>query len=49
MDFDHGKTLFISGNSKYLAEVVVGITDSRDAVLYDVVDMIPTMFDIKEA
>ena len=48
VDFDHGETLIVSGNSKYIAEVVVGITDTGDAVLYDVVDMTPTTFDIKK-
>ena len=48
VDFDHGKTLIVSGNSKYIAEVVVGITDTGDAVFYDVVDMTPTTFDIKK-
>ena len=49
VDFDHGKTLIVSGNAKYSAEVVVGITDAGDAVFYDVVDMTPTTFDIKKA
>ena len=48
VDFDHGKTLIVSGNAKYAAEVVVGITDSGEAVLYDVVDMTPATFDIKK-
>lgn len=48
VDFDHGKTLIMSGNAKYTAEVVVGITDTGEAVLYDVVDMTPTTFDIKK-
>ena len=49
VDFDHGKTLIMSGDSKYSAEVVVGITSRGEAVFYDVVDMIPTTFDIKNA
>ncbi len=49
VDFDHGVTLIMSGNSKYQAEVVVGITSNGDAVFYDVVDMTPTTFDIKTA
>ncbi len=49
VDFDHGQTLIMSGNAKYSAEVVVGITDQGDAVFYDVVDMKPTIFDIKKA
>ncbi len=47
VDFDHGTTLIVSGNSKYIAEVVVGITANGDAIFYDVVDMTPTTFDIK--
>ena len=49
VDFDHGKTLIVSGNSKYIAEVVVGITNDGESVLYDVVDITPTTFDIKKA
>ena len=49
VDFDRGKTLIMSGNEKYVAEVIVGITDTGDSVLYDVVDMTPITFDIKEA
>ncbi len=49
VDFDHGKTLIYSGSNKYTAEVLVGITDTGDAVFYDVVDMKPTTFDIKKA
>lgn len=48
VDFDHGKTLIMSGKSKYVAEVVVGITKTGEAVFYDVVDMTPTTFDIKK-
>lgn len=48
VDFDHGKTLIVSGNAKYSAEVVVGITDTGEAVFYDVVDMTPTSFDLKK-
>ena len=48
VDFDHGRTLILSGNAKYSAEVVVGITEDGEAVLYDVVDMTPTTFDIKK-
>jgi hypothetical protein len=49
VDFDHGRTLIASGNAKYVAEVVVGITDTGEAVFYDVVDMQPTTFDIKKS
>lgn len=48
VDFDHGNTLIVSGDRKYSAEVVVGITDTGEAVFYDVVDMTPTAFDIKK-
>lgn len=48
VDFDHGTTLIAAGNTKYVAEVVVGITDDGDAVLYDVVDLTPASFNIKE-
>lgn len=48
VDFDHGKVLIASGNAKYNAEIVVGITSSGDAVFYDVIDMTPTVFDIKK-
>lgn len=48
VDFDHGETLILSGNSKYIAEVVVGITNNGEAVLYDIVDITPTTFDIKK-
>ncbi len=48
VDFDHGTTLIMVGDSKYVAEVVVGITKSGEAVFYDVVDMTPTEFDIKK-
>ena len=34
---------------QYIFEVVVGITDKGEAVFYDVVDMVPTNFDIKNA
>lgn len=49
VDFDHGTTLIVSGDRKYSAEVVVGITDSGEAVLYDVVNMTPAEFEIKKA
>lgn len=48
VDFDHGNTLIASGDAQYSAEVVVGITDTGEAVFYDVVDMTPTTFDIKK-
>ncbi len=49
VDFDHGTTLIVSGDAKYTAEVVVGITANGDAVFYDVVDLEPTTFDTKKA
>ena len=49
VDFDHGQTLIMSGSAKYSAEVVVGITSKGAAVFYDVVDMTPTDFEIKNA
>ena len=49
VDFDHGRTLIMSGSAKYSAEVVVGITSDGTAVFYDVVDMTPTEFEIKNA
>ena len=48
VDFDHGTTLIVSGNAKYSAEVVVGITNTGEAVFYDVVDMPPTSFELKK-
>ena len=48
VDFDHGTTLIQSGESQYIAEVVVGITDKGEAVFYDVVDMQPTTFEIQK-
>lgn len=47
VDFDHGQTLIMSGSAKYSAEVVVGITSDGTAVFYDVVDMSPAEFEIK--
>ena len=49
VDFDRGTTLIMSGDAKYKAEVVIGITKNGEAVLYDVVDMTPTTFEIKKA
>lgn len=49
VDFDHGTTLIQSGENKYSAEVVVGITDEGEAVFYDVVDLTPENFKIKNA
>ncbi len=49
VDFDRGQTLIVSGDSKYVAEVVVGITAQGDAVFYDVVDMQPAEFETKKS
>ena len=48
VDFDHGKTLIMSGKNKYTAEVIIGITDSGDSIFYDVVSMKPATFEIKK-
>ena len=47
VDFDHGTTLIASGDAKYEAEVIVGITDKGEAVFYDIVNMQPGDFSIK--
>ena len=47
VDFDHGTTLIACGSAKYSAEVVVDITAKGEAVFYDVVDMTPSDFEIK--
>ncbi len=47
VDFDKGHTLIMSGENKYTAEVIVGITSQGEFVFYDVVDVNPTQFDIK--
>lgn len=49
VDFDHGTALIVSGDAKYTAEVVVGITAKGEAVFYDVVDLTPATFDTKKA
>lgn len=48
VDFAHGDVLIQSGNNRYDAKVVVGITDGGEYVFYDVVDMEPTSFAKKE-
>ena len=48
VDFDHGNTLIVSGDAKYSAEVVVGITKNGEAVFYDVVDLKPAEFEVKK-
>ena len=47
VDFDRGQALIMSGENKYTAEVIVGITSKGEYVFYDVADMNPTQFDIK--
>lgn len=48
VDFAHGNVLIQAGKNQYEARTVVGITDSGEYVFYDVVDMEPTRFKIKE-
>ena len=47
VDFDRGQTLIMSGKNKYSATVIVGITAKGEFVFYDVEDMNPAQFDIK--
>lgn len=47
VDFDKGKTLIMAGTNKYTATVTVGVTAQGEYVFYDVVDVNPTQFDIK--
>lgn len=47
VDFRKGTTLIKSGPAMYEGTVVVGITPSGEYVLYDVVGMTPTIFQIK--
>ena len=49
VDFSRGRTLLASGDNCYTAEVVVGITESGELVLYDLVDIAPGDFHIKES
>lgn len=48
VDFYHGDVLIQAGENQYKAETVVGITNSGKYVFYDVVDMEPTKFKVKE-
>ena len=48
VDFDRGQTLISSGNNKYSATVVLGITADGEYVFYDVEDIVPAQFDIKK-
>lgn len=47
VDFDRGQTLIMSGTNQYAAEVIIGITSKGEFVFYDVGNMYPTQFDIK--
>lgn len=47
-DFVHGDVLLQSGESKYTAKTVVGITANGEYVLYDVTDLVPTSFQTNE-
>ena len=48
VDFAHGEVLIQAGSNRYQAETVVGITDTGEYVFYDVVNMEPTNFKVKE-
>lgn len=48
VDFARGEVLIQAGTNQYDAETVVGITKEGEYVLYDLVDMEPTRFEIKE-
>ena len=48
VDFAHGDVLIQAGGNKYDARAVVGITSEGEYVFYDVVDMSPADFKIKE-
>ncbi len=48
VDFVHGDVLIQSGKNQYIADTIVGITIDGNYVFYDVVDMEPTKFKIKE-
>lgn len=48
VDFAHGDVLIQAGSNKYDARAVVGITSEGEYVFYDVVDMSPADFKIKE-
>lgn len=47
VDFDHGNVLIETAGRQYNAEVVVGITDKGESVFYDVVDIEPVNFTLK--
>ena len=47
VDFTRGNVLLQSGTNQYQASTIVGITNNGEYVLYDIVDIRPTNFDIK--
>lgn len=47
VDFTRGNVLLQSGTNQYRASTIVGITNNGEYVLYDIVDIQPTNFDIK--
>ena len=47
VDFTRGNVLLQSGANQYRASTIVGITNNVVYVLYDIVDIRPTNFDIK--
>ena len=47
VDFTRGNVLLQSGTNQYQASTIVGITNNGEYVLYDIVDIQPTNFDIK--
>ena len=48
VDFVRGKTLIMSGDRKYKAVVLAGITSDGKAIFHDVVDITPDSFEIKK-
>ena len=48
IDFDHGYALIMAGENQYSAEIVVGITDRGEYVFYDVTNIAPDSYKIKE-
>ena len=48
IDFDHGTALVMAGENKYKTEVVVGITNRGEYVFYDVTNISPVSYKIKE-
>nr|DAU81912.1 MAG TPA: Large polyvalent protein-associated domain 3 [Caudoviricetes sp.] len=48
VDFVHGDVLIRAGKNQYKAKAVVGVTSGGEYVFYDVVDMEPANFKMKE-